>query len=792
MSGKHLALAAVGAVAIALTASLALRARTGPGGSERNAGSPAPSAGPRLTFVGPRQISNQSAYPVMIWGEALEPGMTLVVKTSPPVSVPTSFVDARHLTAVIPAGLPILSNLSTVDVTLALVTARGDAVAGDARLTVSNDTAFPTPYALELVELDGGPLLFSASPSTDELRVHTKAAPSRTVAIPVGDRPRALARFTDTEREPWLAVAHGGGTLELLRVRAIARALTATATVVTLTPDDRRTFDLGVDLQDLAIDEARARAYVTSHVRDRVLVVDLARGAVVAEHAVGINPRAITLARGGRAAIVANIQSEDVSTVDLERGAEVRTRPAPGTPIIGGHTERYSALVMGGKAGRGLVASERLGVAFMSTLGPNVGPNADRMEVTQNGGITVIDPATGRHLRHVSMLHGVPEGLALDDARGLLYAADGATGRVAIFDAKALATSDATARRALLGAYVLPRPEGVPLIRPEADLGVEGRSPAALHFGAKAVELGSSGGSLFVLSRFSGAIVELDTAKAKKGELRLVETYSPWIPPVQQDRRRGEVVYFTDLGDSRMTCDTCHPEGHVGGLLFSKGRPIRIYRGLGLRAIRTSPPYFTPSRLPSIRRTAQDVLARNRFQNPKPTEQEESSLTEYVGAIAGLPNPFVGKNGELPEALVLPDGRTGDAKAGLALFEGRAGCAQSACHPPPAFTGDDDPKTRGTLHVLGTPKAIPLRPELQDLAPEHGHPPPSLMGVWDTWPLFLSGAGGNELAPDGTIVPAQPFALRWALENPAWAGHLKGAVLSERERDDLLAYLMTL
>jgi hypothetical protein len=88
--------------------------------------------------------------------------------------------------------------------------------------------------------------------------------------------------------------------------------------------------------------------------------------------------------------------------------------------------------------------------------------------------------------------------------------------------------------------------------------------------------------------------------------------------------------------------------------------------------------------------------------------------------------------------------------------------------------------------------ALMLRPEQQDLTKNYGQPPPSLIGVWDQFPLFLSGAGGNELMPDQTIAAAKPFALRWILENPAWKKHSRVEALSPEELNDLLAYLMTL
>jgi hypothetical protein len=222
--------------------------------------------------------------------------------------------------------------------------------------------------------------------------------------------------------------------------------------------------------------------------------------------------------------------------------------------------------------------------------------------------------------------------------------------------------------------------------------------------------------------------------------------------------------------------------------MFAKGRPIRIYRAPTCRGVRESPPYFTPTRLPSIRRTISDVLGRNRFENPVPTEEEISAATEYVGAIAGLPNPFVGLDGTFPESIELPGGGRGRPAPGARIFEGKGGCANVRCHPAPVFTADQSSATRGFLHQTGTPIALSLRPELQDLAKNYGQPPPSLTGVWDQFPLYLSGAGGNEVLPNGTIAATDLFPLRASVLQR----HGGTAELDPWMVDDLLAYLLTL
>jgi mono/diheme cytochrome c family protein len=137
---------------------------------------------------------------------------------------------------------------------------------------------------------------------------------------------------------------------------------------------------------------------------------------------------------------------------------------------------------------------------------------------------------------------------------------------------------------------------------------------------------------------------------------------------------------------------------------------------------------------------------------------------------------------------MLPDGRTGNPRAGLALFEGKAGCA--ACHPAPYFTLDQDVRTRGQYLSVTTPHLFPLRPELQD-GTYVGMPPPALIGAWDIFPMLSTGAAGLEVGGRGKLQVRNRFVLRDVLENYNHSPAPR-VDLTPQERDDLLAYLMTL
>ncbi|HZH04878.1 MAG TPA: MtsA protein, partial [Myxococcaceae bacterium] len=162
-------------------------------------------------------------------------------------------------------------------------------------------------------------------------------------------------------------------------------------------------------------------------------------------------------------------------------------------------------------------------------------------------------------------------------------------------------------------------------------------------------------------------------------------------------------------------------------------------------------------------------------------------ITVYASAFAPLPNPFVGTDGAPVQELELPDGARGRPREGLKLFEAR--CA--ACHPPPHFSLDQDPATRGRHLDVGTPRGLPLRIELQDLFFK-GVGTPSLLGAWDVFPMLTSGAAGFGVEGNARLKVSSRFPLREVLERYSGPAHGNAQALSPDQRNDLLAYVMSL
>jgi sugar lactone lactonase YvrE len=719
---------------------------------------------PRLMSLGPRLVSNETSQPLSIHGERLVPGLKLVL--GPPLSreVPLVVVDAGHAYARLPAGLALPEDSPQV-----LVEARLSDGEGTARLTVVNDAAFADLTAMALSP--DGRTLFLVSPPTDTV-LALDVESGRVERLAVGDGPSALDTYSDATGKPWLGVVHR--YQPELRLYALDAPGSAP-----------RVLPAPLGAQGLEVDGARGVAFVAEHVRDRVHALSLADGTPRWSAAVDPNPRA--LARWKDLLAVGSLQTGQLELLRQEDGAPVATVvPGPGVSIVGGHTEPYREQVMGGKAPRALVASERLGRLFMASLGPNVGPNPKRMEVSSNSGVAVVDPARGGYVRHRGFGEGVTEGLALDEARGLLYAADVGLGRVRVLDARALVAGEKAARGAVLQEVALVPPPGTPLIRPAADFATNGRAGEELHSGPRALAVSPDGRTLYVLNRFTRMVAVVDVREARAGRAHVVRQLPVVTDRAQAKRRLGQVLYYVDLGRSGITCDGCHIEGHTGGVFYEKTQPNRIYRSTTVLGSRDTPPYFTPASHHSLAETASFVGARNRFHNPDPSPEEVEALTLFTALMATPPNPFRGEDGAPLETVALPDGRVGRPSRGRELFEGKGGCL--ACHPAPLYTLDQDAATRGKYLDVGTPVALPLRLEQQTLVP--GAAPPSLVGTWDVWPLLTSATAGYGVK-DGRLVVDTRFALRAVLE-ASGPQHGNARALAPEERDDLLAFLMTL
>jgi hypothetical protein len=729
-----------------------------------DAGAPAPPE-VQLLSVGPKLVSNQTSYPLSVRGKGLKDGMALAVNGT---KVPLFVLDAEHAFARLPANLPV-----PVDQPQGVL---GVSLWGEKKtlpLKLVNDAAFPVLSALAMSR--DGAQAFVASLTQDVVfAIDTKSGEVKKVEV--GDGPSALgiwkgALLVAHRYAPELRVQQSDGTFKAIPAPANAASLLVDGDVV----------------------------FIAEHARDSVVALDLSDGGKeLWRTPVFPNPGPLSMTAHGLA--VGSLQTGEVLWLEPKTGKALESvQPKPGTPILGAKTKggvdgSMSKYVMNGQLVRALTWSEKAQTLLLASSGPNLGPNPEKVEVPMNGGVAVLDaPKEGSpvYRHHLGFGSGVTAALAVDDANGLVYAADLAEGLVRVLDLKKLTARDGkVVEKALVQELAIPPPDGFQLIRPVADFAVNDRSGVSLHSGPGALSLSHDGKTLWVLDRFTGTVAKLDVSKAAKKGAKVDKQLKVTDMLGQQSRRRGEVLYFTDFGRTAMTCDTCHPDGHTGGILFEKTMPMRIYRSTTVRGAVETPPYFTPTapHSLSIGATVTFVLNRNRFANPTPTPQEIDDLTTYTATVPTLPNPFCGANGEPPQELVLPDGKTSHPRNGLKLFEGKAHC--SGCHPGPQFTMDQDGPTRGQYIDAGTPELFPLRVELQDPFYK-GFATPALAGIWDVFPMFTTGSAGLKPEADGSVVVDTRFPLRKAVTGFAPV-HGRADLLTPQEVDDLLGYVETL
>jgi hypothetical protein len=722
-----------------------------------------PDAGARaeLKSLGPRLISNATSTPLIVSGARLVQGATLLVGAPAKLRLPLEVLDSTHAFTRFPAGVELgIGSEAIVDVTLE----GGD---GRVELRLINDTRFPDLVGMTLSN-DGAFIV--AISHTEDVAYVMSTKRHEVSRVAVGDGPSALAAVGPSS----VIVAHSfSPTFMILDLAA--------------TPPAARTVPGPALVSGLLVDGDRL--FVAEHVKDTVSAHEVDSLAERWRTPVAPNPKAMTMTAAGL--VVGSLQTGEVELLDRATGKVLASsQPAPGTQIVGGTTAAFSKYVMNGKAPRALVSSKALGRVFLSSIGPNIGPNPEKMEVSMNGGVASLRVSGPKSIgleweRHLGFGAGVTDALAFDEKRQLVFAADPGLGVVRIIDARKLAGPQAAS--ALVQEIALPPPARFPLVRPEADFNVKGRAGPSLHSGPKALAMSKDGAALFVLNRFTGTVAHLDVTSAASGKGQWKGQWPLTDVLGQKTRRLGQILYFADLGRTAMSCDACHLEGHGEGVLFEKTNPLRIYRSTTVRGSRETPPYFTPASTHSMGETSKIVGSRNRYQNPQVSPEEIEALTLYSSLIPTLPNPFASPSGAPSSVLALPDGTSGSPARGLLLFEGKAEC--SRCHPSPLYTLDQDLTTRGRFIDVGTPQIMPLRAPLQDPHFE-GFGTPSLNGAWDVFPMMTTGLAGLAVSGERVVVETR-FPLRAAVER--WAPkHGRADLLSADERNDLLAWIMSL
>jgi YVTN family beta-propeller protein len=321
-------------------------------------------------------------------------------------------------------------------------------------------------------------------------------------------------------------------------------------------------------------------------------------------------------------------------------------------------------------------------------------------------------------------------------------------------------------------------------------------NPIGIHNGPRGIAISADRNRLFVVNQFTTSIATLDVSPADPASITVTGTTS--YPGAfgsnteQRDRRLGQIDFFTDVRKTNVSCATCHIDDHQDGVFFEADvRGPRLRRVLSLRSTRDFPPLLQDQLVPDLAAFTDIVVHAERGGAvpcitcielsgsffclggegtcDQTSVSENQQNTSYAKAVTFFPNPNLAADGSFSTTVPLPGGATGDARHGSEVFD-LLGC--TGCHAEPLFTIDQFRAFETTslgqplrMREVSTPVFIPLRAQCQDVNRptgfdgSSGFSVPTLRGIWDTFPLLMSGAAGlGAVGPEPAFAPCTPGA----------------------------------
>jgi YVTN family beta-propeller protein len=169
----------------------------------------------------------------------------------------------------------------------------------------------------------------------------------------------------------------------------------------------------------LAVSADGSRVYLASDKTGNFQIVDVRRGAVVAQIAIGSDPNQMTLTKDGRFAYVPMRGEAKVAVVQLDPLRLVKKLPAPAGPHDAYTSADGSRVYVGAQFGNGIVVIDPATQSVLHTiptadgvrpLEPSADGRAIYVALSNLLGFVVVDPATRKVTRRIS-LGTLPEGV---------------------------------------------------------------------------------------------------------------------------------------------------------------------------------------------------------------------------------------------------------------------------------------------------------------------------------------------------------------------------------------------
>ncbi len=442
------------------------------------------------------------------------------------------------------------------------------------------------------------------------------------------------------------------------------------------------TFPVGDNPHGLAVDRSGAHVYVANLATDDVSVIETAGHTEVKRLQAGTSPFAIALSPDGRVAYVSNQLSNPVpfrtapvlelTVIDTERQLVVERRELVST-VVGQEVAvsrdgRFAIVAL--EMPKNLIPETQIYQGWMVTHGfavveTRAGGRAaylliDEPNLYYPDAFGVAFSPDGRHFYLSSSGADVVSVIDMDRVCAILGVAEGTIG-VTDGEIRLLAR-----HLAVSSEYVVAR---IPTESNPKDLVV---SP--------------DGRRVYVANRLADCVTVIDTER-----LEAVGTIDLGGPKVLTQLRWGERLFnYASISFQRqLSCNTCHPENHLDGLVYD----IAIDGGMGrnlvdnrtMQGIAETAPFKWSGKNPTLYRQEGPRAAQLFFRSHGFEPDENEAIVRFIESVPFRPNRYLSPGEPLDES----------QERGKQLYEraytndGRYIPVSNrciTCHPPPFYT----------------------------------------------------------------------------------------------------------
>ncbi len=457
----------------------------------------------------------------------------------------------------------------------------------------------------------------------------------------------------------------------------------------------------------LALSPDESRLYVSNRWDDNVSVVDTARMAVTQSIAVGVDPHGLITDASGKWLYVANMATNDVSVVDTSAAREIKRLEAGRFPFGVAFSPDYKYLYVSNQlalpfpfrtpsvleltvidAERQVVVGRRQ--LYSTVIGQDVAVSPDNrfvvvaLELPKNllpetqvyqgwmvtHGFAIVETGPKGRVAYLlldeaNLYYADPYGLTFSPDGKRLYISSSGVNAVSVLDMQKVAkVLDATDGKIKLS------DEAIGIYARDLGLSSEyvvGRIDTQNN--PKDVVASPDGRRLYIADRLSDSIQVVDTATNK-----VQEVIDLGGPKIETELRHGERLFnYSSISfQKQLSCNTCHPEHHMDGLVYDIVGPgdsigQNLVDNRTMRAIAETGPFKWNGKNPTIARQDGPRAAQLFFRSHGFEQEDLKAITHFIESLPlrksryapvdSRPNEFQKRGKLLYERAYTKDGR---------------------------------------------------------------------------------------------------------------------------------------